>query len=144
MAAVGQLQLQRGEPVIPHAARGALLGQVVQGVAPVSPGVPGVGREAPVGVLNQSGEIAAPQPGTVIGVQQHAKTVGFHLIRRVFCMQGKETLVAKYHRGSLTISFIIHWPEPEGPYPRQPGKGRRKRANVRSGAPAIPVELRQL
>ena len=88
-AAAGQLHLQGGESVVPAAPPGELLGQGVQGVGPVRPRLGRVGGEAPVGVPDQVGHIPL-QPGAVVGMEEDAESIRFHLIGGVPGVQGEQ------------------------------------------------------
>ena len=50
----------------------------------------GAGRESPVGVLDEAGQVAAADAGAVIGVEQYAVLVRLHLIGGVCRVQGKD------------------------------------------------------
>jgi hypothetical protein len=52
MASVLELHLQRGHPEISHAAGGVLLGQGVQGIGAAVSRLTGIGRKAPICILN--------------------------------------------------------------------------------------------
>ena len=80
MAAVRQVQLQRGQTEVPRPRPGVLLRQGVQRVGPVISRLIGVGREAAVGVPDQPGQVAAPEFGAVVGVEQKTVLICFHLI----------------------------------------------------------------
>ena len=80
MAAVRQIQFQRGQTEISRPRPGVLLRQGVQGVGPVVSRLIGVGRETAVGVPNQPGQVAAPEFGAIVGVEQKAVLICFHLV----------------------------------------------------------------
>ena len=80
MAAVRQVQLQRGQTEVPRPRPGVLLRQGVQRVGPVISRLIGVGREAAVGVPDQPGQVTAPEFGAVVGVEQKTVLICFHLI----------------------------------------------------------------
>ena len=80
MAAVRQIQFQRGQTEIPCPRPGVLLRQGVQRVGPVVSRLIGVGRETAVGVPNQPGQVAAPEFGAIVGVEQKAVLICFHLV----------------------------------------------------------------
>ncbi len=90
VAPVGALHLQGGDAEIPAAAGGILPGEYVQGVGPAGPRRVGVGGEAAVGVLQQTGQVASPDAGAVVGVQEHAVGVRLHLVGGVLGVQSKE------------------------------------------------------
>ena len=100
-AAVRIFDLNGGQAEIPHAAGGVLLGEGVQGVGAVRPGLMGIGRAGPVGIADQIGQVAVPDPGAVVGVNQNIVPVGLHLISGVFGVQGKDPvfLVDHDHEG---------------------------------------------
>ena len=107
-AAVLRLELDGGQAEVPHAAGGVFLGQGVQGVGPVVPYLIGIGGEAPVRVPNEPGQVAAPDPGPVVGVKQHPAGVRFHLIGGVLGVQGKDLifLVEYDHRDTPRIKVF--------------------------------------
>ena len=59
---------------------GRILRQGVQGVGPVVSRLIGIGRETAVGVPNQPGQVAAPEFGAIVGVEQKAVLICFHLV----------------------------------------------------------------
>ena len=99
-ASVGIFNFDGGQAEIPHAAGGVFLGDGVQGVGPVQPRLAGVGGAGPVGIADQVGQVAARDPGTVVGVDQHIVLVGFHLIGGVLGVQSKNSifLIQQDHR----------------------------------------------
>ena len=102
VAAVGQVGLQGGQAEVPHAAGGVLLGLGVQGPGPLQPHLVGVGGEAPVLGADEPGEVAPPEPGTVVGVQEHPGAVDLHLVAGAPGAQGEGALlgVISDHGGS--------------------------------------------
>ena len=104
VAAVGQVGLQGGQAEVPHAAGGVLLGLGVQRPGAVQAHLVGVGGKAPVLGADEPGEIAPPQPRTVVGVQQHPGAVDLHLVAGAAGVQGDGALggvIADHGRSSF-------------------------------------------
>ena len=89
-AAVLRLEFDGGQAEVPHAAGGILLGQSVQGVVPAVARLVGVGGGAPIGILDQIGQVAAADPRAIVGVQEHIILVGFHLVGGVLGVEGED------------------------------------------------------
>ena len=88
-AAIGQLQVQSGEAKVSHTGGGVLLGEHVQGEGSVLSRLLRNGGKAPVHVSDAVGQVAVLHPGAVIGVEQDAVGVRFHLIGGVLRVQGE-------------------------------------------------------
>ena len=89
-AAAGQLQLDGGQPEVPYAAGGVLLGDGIQGVGPVQSGLGRVGGAGPVGVADKIGQVTAADPGAIVGMNQHIMLVSLHLIGGIFGVQSED------------------------------------------------------
>ena len=89
-AAVRRLKLDGGQAEIAHATGGILLGQGVQGIVTPVARLVGIWGRAPVRELDEPGQVSAPEPGAVVGVEQHPVLVRLHLVGGVLGVQGEE------------------------------------------------------